>query len=100
MIVTVTRFSVPFWLLLSWFLFQCNHRNSSEESHLKAFTSAGRLSYETAVGLNIKNIQMALKKPQFEWELYNCIVGGRHLCCEQTQCPANKLARGSLTQAT
>lgn len=43
---------------------------------------------------------MALKKPQFEWELYNCIVGGRHLCCEQTQCPANKLARGSLTQAT
>lgn len=56
------RFSVPCWLLFSRFLFQCNHRNGSEESHLKAFTLAGRLSYETAMGLNIKNIQMALKK--------------------------------------
>lgn len=59
---TATRFCLPFWLLFSRFLFQCNHRNSSEESHLKAFTSAGRLSYETAVGLNIKNIQTAQKK--------------------------------------
>lgn len=66
MTATATRrFSLPFWLLFSRFLFQCNHRNSSEESHLKAFTSAGRLSYETAVGLNIKNIQTALKKAQF-----------------------------------
>lgn len=81
-------------------LFQCNHRNSGEESHLKAFTSAARLSYETVVGLNIKNIQTALKKAQFEWELHDCIVGDRHLCCKQTQCPANKLARGSQTQAT
>jgi len=36
------------------------------KSLIKAFTSAGRLSYENAVGLNIKNIQMALKKAQSE----------------------------------